>query len=290
MGTLKDKGEKQMVKGLPDIQKTKDTRGISISRVGVENIKFPLYIATKDGGKREVTANVHLYGSLRHQVKGVNMSRFVETLMEFQYTDLTRETMGEMLEALRTHMGVEDVEDVYAEINFDYFLTKYAPVSKKKMVMDYRCGFVGKLRKDYTFQLKVKVLTTSNCPCSREISDYGAHGQRSFTTATITPVTGSQVWLEDIISAIERCGSSEVFPLLKREDEKWVTEQAFNNAKFVEDYVRDVGVALQSIDGVKKFKIKQVNEESIHPHEAVAYLARKLQKGVWVIDHAALRS
>lgn len=280
----------EIVGSLPDIQKIKDKRGLSINRVGIENVKFPLYVSTKDGAKVLVYATINLYGSLKHTIKGINMSRFCDVLMEWQYKDINSESLYHLLGELREHLGAKDVEDVYAEIIFDYFIKKVGPVSKKESVMNYQCSFLGKLRKEYQFELRVKVLTTSNCPCSREISEKGSHGQRSFTTVTVNPINGNKIWLEDLIALVEQCGSCEVYPLLKRPDEKYVTEKAYDNAKFVEDIARDVGLALQGMGGIKKYKIKVVNEESIHPHDAVSYMARKLEGENWVVDNAALRS
>ena len=273
---------------LPDVQRTKDKRGISIDRVGVEKIKFPLYIGTKEGEKVLVYANINLYGSLKHHVRGTNMSRFLEILMEWKYRELTAVTLGELLTEMRDHLGKRDVEDVYAEIEFDYFLPKTSPVSRKAGVMHHKCTFIGRLKKQYEFKLQVKVLTTSNCPCSREISDKGSHGQRSFATVTVTPRRNQFIWLEDLIKLIENAGSCEVYPLLKRVDEKYVTEKAYDNAKFVEDAGRDIGKALQKSSAISKFKIKVVNEESIHPHDAVAYIARKLVGKIWRPDTKGL--
>jgi len=278
------------MKKLPDVQQRKDKRGISIDRVGVEQIKFPLYIKTKVGESVLVYAVVNLYGSLKHQVRGTNMSRFLEILMKWQYTTLTATSLGKMLTEMRDHLGKKEVEDVYVEIKFDYFLPKVSPVSLKDGVMYHECSFIGRLRKNYEFQLRVKVLTTSNCPCSREISANGAHGQRSFATVTITPKKDQRVWLEDLIELIENAGSCEVYPLLKRVDEKYVTEKAYKNAKFVEDAGRDIGKALQKSKSISKFKIKIVNEESIHPHDAVAYIARKKVGTIWRPDNKALSS
>jgi len=276
-------------KSLPDIQKTKDDRGISINRVGIEKVRFPLFVDAKGGGEVLVYSTINLYCSLRHQVKGINMSRFEETLMAWKYKNVNRESLEYFLSELREHLGKEDCEDVYAEISFPYFITKISPVSKAESVMDYKCTFVGRLKEYYKFHLIVEVLTTSNCPCSKEISKYGAHGQRSFAIVTVEPLRGKKIWLEDLILTIEKCGSSEVYPLLKRVDEKYVTEKAYNNAKFVEDAIRDISLAIQNLGSINKFKVKVINEESIHPHDAVAYVARKLQGKTWVRDERGLK-
>ena len=286
--TQKEKTE-ELKKSLPDIQKNKDDRGIGISRVGIEGVKFPLFIGAKDGGEVLVYATINLYCSLRHQVKGISMSRFEDALMKWKYKNINRESLEQFLIELRERLGKEDCEDVYAEMSFPYFITKTSPVSKEESVMDYKCTFIGRLKEYYKFHLAVEVLTTSNCPCSREISKKGSHGQRSFATVTVEPTRGKIIWLEDLIATIEKCGSCEVYPLLKRPDEKYVTEKAYDNAKFVEDAVRDMSLALQDLNAMNKFKIKVVNEESIHPHNAVAYVARKLQGGKWVRDDRGLK-
>ncbi len=286
--TQKEKVE-EMKKALPDIQKNKDDRGISINRVGIEGVKFPLFVGAKDGGEVLVYSTINLYCSLRHQVKGISMSRFEDVLMQWKYKNINRESLEQFLSELRERLGKGDCEDVYAEISFPYFITKTSPMSKAESVMDYQCTFIGRLKEYYKFHLVVKVLTTSNCPCSREISDDGSHGQRSFATVTIEPLRGTKIWLEDLIKTIEECGSCEVYPLLKRPDEKFVTEKAYKNAKFVEDIVRDISLAIQDMGTVNKFKIKVVNEESIHPHDAVAYIARKLQGKTWVRDDRGLK-
>lgn len=275
---------------LPDVQKRKDERGISINRVGIEHVKFPLFVKTKGGSEVLIYATIDLYGSLRHQVRGINMSRFEETLMDWQYKDISSESIEKLLIELRNHLGKQDILDVYIEIVFDYFVTKQSPVSKKDSVMDFQCAFIGRLKGDYSFQLRVKVLTTSNCPCSREISEVGSHGQRSFSTVTVVPKKGQKVWIEDLIYLIENCGSCEVYSLLKRVDEKYVTEKAYKNAKFVEDICRDISLELQKLTTIKKFKIKVSNEESIHSHNAVAYVARKLIGSKWVPDEKGLKS
>jgi len=274
---------------LPDVQKLRDSRGIDINRVGVENILFPLYISTKEGDKVLVTATINLYGSLKHDVKGVNMSRFMEILMAWKYKELSSISLHTMLSDLRNHLGVEDVEDVYAEISFPYFITKRSPVSRKESVMDHKCSFIGRLRDKYEFWLKVKVLTSSSCPCSREISEYGAHNQRSFSTVTVKPLEEKFIWLEDLITLVENCGSCQIYSLLKRSDEKYVTEKAYENSKFCEDIARDVSVALQDLAILSSFKVKVANEESIHPHDAVSYVSRKLENGVWVSDKQGIQ-
>lgn len=286
--THKEKVEK-LKKALPDVQKNKDDRGISINRVGVEDIKFPLFITTKEGGENLVTATINLYGSLRHQVKGVSMSRFIEILMKWKFKNIDRNSLEQLLIELRDHLGKEDVEDVYIEISFDYFITKTTPISNQECVMSYPCTFTARLKEYYKFWLKVEVLASSSCPCSKEISTMGAHNQRSHIIVNVEPLRGNLIWLEDLIKTIEKCGSCEIWSLLKRVDEKYVTETAYSNSKFCEDIARQTSLALQEMGSLSKFKIKVCNDESIHQHNAVSYVARRLKGDSWVKDGGGLK-
>lgn len=273
---------------LPDIQAIKDKRGIGISRVGIENVDFPMLVAGEGEDTKLVYAKIDLFTSLKHQIKGTNMSRFMEILMEWKYKILSDDSLEDMLWALKDKMG--DVEDVYVDIAFKYFLPKISPVSKKHSVMAYDCAYIGKLRGNrFNLKIRVKVLATSNCPCSKEISDYGAHGQRSLATVTVEPLKEKHISLEKLITMIEKSSSCEVYPLLKRPDEKYVTEKAYNNPKFVEDAVRDIAKGLQSSKKIRAYKIKVSNQESIHAHDAVAYVARRLRGTTWRKDTKELK-
>ena len=276
---------------LPDIQKKTDDRGITINRVGVENVDFKLNILSKDGTHVPVAAKVNIFVSLNHVFKGVNMSRFVEALMEWKDMDvLSDEGIKKLLEDVQMRMK-QRVVDSYIKIKFKYFMEKTAPVSLQKSVIAYDCWFVGILKNSrFQFQVGTEILMTSNCPCSREISTFGSHGQRSRCTVSLEPSGDKKFWLEDLIPLIESQGSCEIYPLLKRVDEKFVTERSYKNAKFVEDIGRDISKALQGCNRVKRFKIKVCNEESIHYHDAVAYIARKLRGNRWVSDDKSLRS
>ena len=157
--------------------------------------------------------------------------------------------------------------------------------------MAHDCFFSGILKNNrFVFQVGTTVLMTSNCPCSKEISKYGAHGQRSRCTVTIEKLKQEFFWLEDLIPLIEAQGSCEIYPLLKRVDEKYVTERAYEHPKFVEDVARDVAKMLQETKKVKRFFVRISNEENIHPHDAVAYVARKLKGNKWISDDKAFKS
>ncbi|MHA1754285.1 MAG: GTP cyclohydrolase FolE2 [Candidatus Odinarchaeia archaeon] len=273
---------------LPDIQNTK-INSIKINRVGVANVDFPIYIKTKKGSKILCYAKVNIYMSLKNTQRGINMSRCVQTLMKYRYTSFSRWVLWKFLYDLKRR---NNSEDVYAEINFKYFMDKIAPVSKEKSTMAYDCSFIGYINRDniYTFNLKVTVIGTSLCPCSKEMSlvdkkralGKGAHNQRSLVTVTIETKHKRTMWIEDLIKIIEKQFSSEVYPVLKRPDEKFVTEKAYKNPKFVEDIARGISLALQQTNILKRFKIKVQNFESIHTHDAVAYITRKLKGKKWI--------
>jgi len=272
---------------LPDLQRTVDDRGISINRVGVEDIDFLLTITNKQGDKIPVQAKIDMFTSLRHQVKGINMSRFLDVLMEWKDEVLTDQGVEKLLRQLWEKMGPKDVEDTYIKIKFKYFLHKMTPVSKLDCVVAHDCFFIGVLRNNnFHMNVGAEVLVTTNCPCSKAISKYGAHGQRSRCTVIIRELLKKRFWLEDLIALIEKQGSCEIYPLLKRVDEKYVTEKAYENPKFVEDVSRDIAIALQETNLIRKFRIKVKNEESIHHHDATAYVARKLWGSTWVKDQA----
>ena len=276
-----------MKKELPDVQSTK-INSIKLSRVGVDNIDFPIYLKTKKGGKVLCYSKVNLYVSLRKNIRGINMSRLPRLLMKYRYTKFSRWVMWKFLYDLKK---VSETEDAYAKITFRYFADKEAPISKEKSIMAYECAFIGHLgKKGYKFQLQVTVVGTSLCPCSKEMSlvnkekniGRGAHNQRSKVTVTIETKRKRAMYIEDLIGLIESNMSCEIYPVLKRPDEKYVTEKAYKNPKFVEDIARGIAIALQNGRIIKWYKIKVVNEESIHPHNAVSYICRKLKGKKWV--------
>ena len=265
---------------LVDVQKIK-IKGMKLNRVGVTSLEFPIYIKTKKGDKKLCYANVNIFVSLKHNVKGINMSRLPRALMKYRYTSFTRWVFWKFLYGLKKF---SETSDVYAEVNFKYFIDKEAPVTKEKSVMAYDCCFIGRIdnKNKYAFQLKVKVIGTSNCPCSKELSEgQGAHGQRSEIVVTVETKRKKTIYLEDLIRLVEKCMSCEIYPVLKRPDEKYVTIKAYKNPKFVEDEAREVGLALQRSKTIKWYKVKVVNRESIHLHDAVSYISRKLKGKRW---------
>jgi len=269
---------------LPDIQNT-PVSSIQIDRVGVTDIDFPLPIKLKNGIIQTIYSTAHLYGSLPKTRKGTNMSRYLEVLFQQKQPLNVRKNLRDFLYQL---LQVVDTKDIYCEINFKLFMEKIAPVSKKKGVLAYNCSLIGRLQQGkYTFfnyAYKIKVPVTSVCPCSKQISKFGAHNQRGYVEATIIFEKNKSIPLEDLIKLIEKQGSCELYPILKRPDEKYVTEKGYKNAKFVEDICRDVAIKLQEISVIKKFKIKVENFESIHDHNAVAYVFRKRRGKRWTSD------
>ena len=286
---------------LPDLQNRPDERGIAIERVGITNVKFPIRVRTKEGGFQETSARVKLFVGLPEEYKGVNMSRFMESLVEFR--DINGDFSGvQMPDLLKTLMKNLKSKDAYARFEFDYFINITAPVSKKVAPQAYRCAFTGILQDDgtYDFVLEVNVTAASLCPCSKEMSlldnlmpeetnipeayasevemsgignkvGMGAHNQRSQIRAEVIAVPDQIIWIEDVVSLIEAQASAPVFPILKRPDEKYVTELAYKNPKFSEDITRDVQTSLMAHPLVSAWRLRVFNEESIHTFDVCCY-------------------
>jgi GTP cyclohydrolase IB len=252
-----------------DIQNQKDFRNIDIKKVGVKNIKYPIIVLDRARGTQPVNATINMYVNLPHHFKGTHMSRFVEVLNDFK-GQLSIKTFQTILEKTRQKLHAQSA---HMEIDFPYFLEKTAPVSKAKSLMEYRCLFSGENSAEQTdFQVGVIVPVTTLCPCSREISKFGAHNQRSIVTVKVRFL--KFFWLEDLIKIVEESASGEVYSLLKRVDEKFVTEKAYENPKFVEDVVRSVAVKLNEDGNFIWYSIEAENFESIHNHSAYAYVEK----------------
>ncbi len=254
---------------MKDIQNLQDTRNVDIQKVGIKNLELPLIIQRKNNSNQVVSANARVSVSLPRNYKGTHMSRFVEVLNEWQTKNLLGVDIKGCLEKIIENLNAQSGE---LEFNFKYFIEKKAPVTKLPAQMSYDCTFEGRIYDGiYKFILGVQVPVTTLCPCSKEISENGAHNQRAFVTVKVSYDEDQHIWLEDLITLVENCASCPVYPLLKREDEKFVTEKAWDNPKFVEDVLRDVVVKLRENNIVKEFEIECEAFESIHNHSAWAY-------------------
>lgn len=253
---------------LVDIQNSQDERNIPIDRVGVRKVKYPMHVRERDNGMQRTVGDFTLTVDLPREYKGTHMSRFLEILGEHNH-DISANTIPDILTALREKLHADTA---HLEVGFTYFLRKAAPVTGKVGMMGYECRFVAAGGAKESFEISVVVPVTTLCPCSKEISKYGAHNQRGYVSLKVRP-TG-HVWLEDIIEMVESVASAPLYPVLKRPDEKYVTELAYENPRFVEDMVREVAVALDKMDAVASYEIEVENHESIHDHNAYAFLQR----------------
>ena len=253
---------------IPDVQSTLDTRHIAIQKVGVKGVRHPLRIQTKNGIQSSV-GTWNMYVRLPDQKKGTHMSRFIALLEEFTGSDSAPLNIGVFGQLIRDMLKLLDAESGSIELSFPFFMTKAAPVSGVKSLMDYEVGFIGEMNKDHIeISQTVLVPVTSLCPCSKEISAYGAHNQRSHIT--VKAILEEDLPVEELITKIEAEASCELFGLLKRPDEKYVTEHAYDNPKFVEDLVRDVACMLNTDERIVAYTLEAENFESIHNHSAYA--------------------
>ncbi len=252
---------------IEDVQSSEDTRKIAIDRVGIKDIRHPIKIKERAGDIQHTVAHFNMYVRLPQHFKGTHMSRFVEILNSHEKAlsvESFQVMLGEMLKRLEAESG-------HIEMSFPYFVNKAAPVSGVKSLLDYEVTFIGEIRDgNVAFDLKVLVPVTSLCPCSKKISERGAHNQRSHVT--ITARLKEFVWIEDLIDIVEQEASCELYGLLKRPDEKFVTERAYDNPKFVEDMVRDVAARLNADHRIASYVVESENFESIHNHSAYAMI------------------
>ncbi|HEC12515.1 MAG TPA: GTP cyclohydrolase I FolE2 [Acidiferrobacteraceae bacterium] len=254
---------------IADIQSSPDTRRIDIDKVGIKDIRHPVRVKDRTRGEQHTIANFNMYVELPHNFKGTHMSRFVEILNNHE-TEISvnsfKDMLSEMADKLEATTG-------HIEMNFPYFVNKTAPESGVQSLMDYHVNFIGQVKNGkQCMQLKVVVPVTSLCPCSKNISDRGAHNQRSHVTVQVKP--NSFIWIEEIIDLVEKEASCELYGLLKRPDEKFVTERAYDNPKFVEDMVRDVAGHLNNDDRIDAYTVESENFESIHNHSAYAMIKK----------------
>lgn len=254
---------------ISDIQSSQDNRHIPIDRVGIKDIKHPIVVSDRSGGEQHTVARFNMYVSLPHNFKGTHMSRFVEILNNHEY-EITVESFKRIIKEM---VEILDAESGHIEMTFPYFMKKKAPVSGVQSLMDYEVTFIGEIHdKKPVVSVKIIVPVTSLCPCSKDISERGAHNQRSHVTILVR--MRDFIWIEDLIETVEKVASCELYGLLKRPDEKFVTERAYDNPKFVEDLVRDVAVRFNEDDRISAYTVESENFESIHNHSAYAMLRK----------------
>ena len=257
-----------------DVQNQQDHRQIAIDKVGVCNLQYPIVVLDRENQRQSTTARLSMSVSHPHEFKGTHMSRFIETLNAHR-GEVTMRTLPSILEDLKKRLSAESA---HMEVVFPYFLERKAPVSGAIGLMDYECKFTGEANGAKSdFILAVRVPVTSLCPCSKAISDYGAHNQRGEVSIEVRSVGAdggqpSLVWIEELVEVAESSASAPVYALLKREDERFVTMQAFDNPVFVEDIVRNVAAKLQLDDRLVWFRVYALNHESIHNHSAFAQI------------------
>jgi GTP cyclohydrolase I len=257
------------VSEMTDVQNSHDHRAINIDKVGIKDIRHPIQVKDRSGKIQHTVANFNMYVDLPHDFKGTHMSRFVEILNSHE-SEITIESFKTMLAEMTNRL---DAECGHIEMTFHYFINKKAPATGVESLLDYQVSLIGERRNnENTINVKVVVPVTSLCPCSKKISDRGAHNQRSHVTVNIC--TDQFVWIEELIDIVEKEASCELYGLLKRPDEKVVTERAYDNPKFVEDMVRDVAAKFNSDDRILAYIIESENFESIHNHSAYALISK----------------
>ncbi|ERF60915.1 type I GTP cyclohydrolase folE2 [Treponema socranskii subsp. socranskii VPI DR56BR1116 = ATCC 35536] len=260
--------EKTSRAALRDIQSEKDTRGVPLQKVGVKGLHYPVTVRDKINKTQNTTATVDLFVDLPADCKGTHMSRFIEVFHKYRF-DISMHRFFDMLDEIRSTLCAARA---YGTVSFPFFIEKSAPVTGTKSMMSYMCayeGSVGKTERDFFISVSVPVATL--CPCSKAISDYGAHNQRG--TVRVKLLYSDFFWIEDVIAVIENASSGGLYAALKRRDEKWVTEHAYDNPRFAEDIVRETYLALRSFQISKPFawfSVEAENYESIHNHNAYA--------------------
>lgn len=252
-----------------DVQAEIDQRNLMIDKVGVKNLRYPIVLSDKAHQEQHTVANINMYVNLPHHYRGAHMSRFIEILNKYR-REIAIRNMGAILKEMKDKL---QAESAHLEIEFPYFIEKTAPVSGAKSLMEYRCRFLGNLTTMTQLFLETTVPITTVCPCSKEISKFGAHNQRAIIRVRVR--FKGFLWIEDLIELVENCGSSPVYSLLKREDEKVVTENAYLHPTFVEDVVRNVAEKLNKLENIPWYCVEVESYESIHNHDAYALIYKK---------------
>ncbi len=254
-----------------DVQNQLDPRRIRVDKVGVKDIRYPMTVMDKNDGTQNTVASVNMYVNLPREFKGTHMSRFIEILNDF-HGHLDIREFSKILEAMQEKL---QAESAHLEVCFPYFMEKLSPVTATPGLMEYGCRVSGSLDRNrgYDLVLEVNVPISTVCPCSKEISDFGAHNQRGMVRLAVR--FKRFIWIEDLVKLVECSASCDVYSVLKRPDEKFVTEKAFENPKFVEDVVRDIAKELKEDPNVLWFRVDVENFESIHNHSAYALIERQ---------------
>ena len=253
---------------MKDTQNQRDYRNIPIDKVGIKNLRYPITVGDRREGTQHTVATINMYVDLPHEYKGTHMSRFVEMLHLLQ-PEISLQKFSEILTNMKKHLNAASA---HIEVTFPYFIEKRAPVSTSPGLMDYTCRIFGTSDPNGKIDLVSEVIVpiSSVCPCSLEISEYGAHNQRG--EVHLATRFKKFIWMEDMIELVEAAASTDVYSVLKRADEKSVTEAAFANPKFVEDIVRDIAKKLKEDDNITWFSVSAENFESIHNHSAYAHI------------------
>jgi GTP cyclohydrolase I len=254
---------------IPDVQAASDLRKVAIDRVGVKDVTYPLRLRTMEGGEQTTVASINMYVALPHYQKGTHMSRFLEVLNDHSGEPVTPDRIPVITRAICDRLNAETA---HFEARFTYFVKKKAPVTGQAGLMDYKVSFECTSNHVNDFIMGVSAPATSLCPCSKEISLYGAHNQRCHIEARVR--IKKMMWIEELVTILENSASHPVYAVLKRPDEKYVTEKAYENPKFVEDIVRDLAIALDREKRISWYEINSENFESIHNHNAFAQLTR----------------
>jgi GTP cyclohydrolase I len=254
------------LKTIPDVQNQADHRDVPLAKVGIKGLEYPITVLDREKKIQHTSAKVDLYADLPRLFNGTHMSRLIEIFHQYR-EDLSMPRFLDMLKAIQNEL---EAESAFGSLNFPYFIEKKAPVSGLPGIMSYQCRYQGWVnRRGKHFTVAVQVPVTTVCPCSKAISDRGAHNQRGIVTVELE--LGPFFWIEDIIALVEKAASSPVYTLIKREDEKFITEHAYDNPKFVEDLVRDVYIEVKGLNQFPRFSVEAENFESIHNHSAFAY-------------------
>lgn len=249
---------------LKDVQNQGDERNIGIRKVGVKDLRYPISVLDRKDERQHTIASINMYVDLPHHERGTHMSRFVEVL-ERHKVKIWPSDLDEILDDMRDTF---ECDRAHLNISFPYFIRKAAPVTGTESLMEYTCGLEAQKDGKLEMAFSVEVPVNNLCPCSKEISEYGAHNQRGIVKIRVR--TRHFIWYEELIEIAEASASSPLYTTLKRQDEKYVTERAYENPRFVEDAAREVALKLQADPRIDQFQIQVENFESIHNHNAYA--------------------